>query len=32
MVLAGLDVQDVVSSSAYHGLNAKVKFNGWKKV
>ena len=31
MVLAGLDVQDVVSSSAY-GLNAKVKFNGWKKV
>ena len=32
MVLAGLDVQNVVSSSAYHGLNAKVKFNGWKKV
>jgi transcription elongation factor Elf1 len=32
MVLAGLDVQDVVSSNTYHGLNAKVKFNGWKKV
>ena len=32
MVLAGLDVQDVVSSSAYPGLKANVKFNGWKKV
>jgi len=32
MVLAGLNVQDVVSSNTYHGLNAKVKFNGWKRV
>ena len=32
MVLAGLDVQEVVRSNTYHGLNAKVKFNTWKRV
>ena len=32
MVLAGLNVQEVVRSNIYHGLNAKVKFNGSKKV
>jgi len=32
MVLAGLDVQDVVECNTYHGLEAKVKFIGWKRV
>jgi len=32
MVLAGLDVQGVVECNTYHGLEAKVKFIGWKRV
>lgn len=32
MVLAGHDVQDVVESNIYGGLEAKVKLNDWKKV
>jgi transcription elongation factor Elf1 len=32
MVLAGLDVQSVVECNTYHGLEAKVKFIGWKRV
>ena len=32
MVLAGLKVMDVLKSSTYSGLEAKVKFSEWKKV
>jgi hypothetical protein len=32
MVLAGYDVQDMVESNTYHGLEAKVKLIEWKKV
>ena len=32
MVLAGHDVQSVVECNVYSGLEAKVKFNQWKKV
>lgn len=32
MVLAGLNVMDVLESSTYSGLEAKIKFNIWKKV
>jgi predicted RNA-binding Zn-ribbon protein involved in translation (DUF1610 family) len=32
MVLAGLNVQSVVESNTYSGLEAKIKFNNWKKV
>jgi hypothetical protein len=32
MVLAGLDVQRVVECSNYSGLEAKLKFNTWKKI
>lgn len=32
MVLAGLNVMNVLKSSTYSGLEAKVKFNEWKKV
>jgi len=32
MVLAGLNVQDVVDSNVYSGLEATLKFNDWKKV
>jgi predicted RNA-binding Zn-ribbon protein involved in translation (DUF1610 family) len=32
MVLAGLNVMDVLESSTYSGLEAKIKFNNWKKV
>lgn len=32
MILAGLDVQDVVESNIYQGLEAQVKFTEWKKV
>jgi len=32
MVLAGLDVQNVVDSNVYCGLEATLKFNDWKKV
>ena len=32
MVLAGLNVQCVVESNVYQGLEATLKFNDWKKV
>jgi hypothetical protein len=32
MVLAGLNVMDVLKSSTYSGLEAKIKFNNWKKI
>ena len=32
MVLAGLNVMDVLKSSIYSGLEAKIKFNNWKKI
>ena len=32
MVLAGHNVQDVVDSNVYSGLEATLKFNDWKKV
>jgi predicted RNA-binding Zn-ribbon protein involved in translation (DUF1610 family) len=32
MVLAGLNVMDVLKSNIYSGLEAKIKFNNWKKV
>ena len=32
MVLAGLNVMDVLKSNTYSGLKAKIKFNNWKKV
>jgi hypothetical protein len=32
MILAGHDVMNVLKSNTYAGLEAKVKFNSWKKV
>ena len=32
MILAGLSVMDMLESNTYSGLEAKVKFNEWKKV
>jgi transcription elongation factor Elf1 len=32
MVLAGLNVMDVLKSNTYAGLEAKIKFNNWKKI
>jgi transcription elongation factor Elf1 len=32
MVMAGLNVMDMVESGTYSGLEAKIKFNNWKKV
>jgi len=32
MVLSGLDVQNVIESNVYSGLEAKLKFTTWKKV
>ena len=32
MVLAGHQVMDVLKSNIYSGLEAKIKFNNWKKV
>ena len=32
MVLTGLNVMDVLESNIYSGLEAKIKFNNWKKV
>jgi hypothetical protein len=32
MILVGHDVQSVVESNTYSGLEAKVKFNLWKKI
>ena len=32
MVMSGLDVQSVIESNVYSGLEAKLKFNTWKKI
>ena len=32
MVMSGLDVQFVIESNTYSGLEAKLKFNTWKKI
>lgn len=32
MVLSGLNVQDMIESNTYSGLEAKVKFTNWKKI
>ena len=32
MVLSGHDVQSVIKSNTYSGLEAKIKFNNWKKI
>ena len=32
MVLAGHDIMNVLKSNTYSGLEAKVKFNNWKKI
>lgn len=32
MVIAGRDVQNVVECNTYYGLEAKLKFNTWKKI
>ena len=32
MVLAGHNVQKLVESNTYSGLQAKLKFNTWKKI
>ena len=32
MVLAGHDVMSVLESNTYSGLEAKIKFNIWKKI
>ena len=32
MILTGLNVQDVVQSNTYSGLEAKLKFTNWKKI
>ena len=32
MVMAGHDVQKIVECNTYRGLEAKLKFNTWKKI
>jgi hypothetical protein len=32
MVLSGLNVQSVIESNTYSGLQAKLKFTTWKKI
>ena len=32
MVMSGIDVQSVIESNTYSGLEAKLKFNTWKKI
>jgi len=32
MVMSGLDVQSVIESNTYKGLQAKLKFNTWKRI
>ena len=32
MVLSGHNVQDIVESNTYFGLQAKVKFTNWKRI
>ena len=31
MILAGYDVQNLIKLNTYSGLEAKLKFNNWKK-
>ena len=32
MVMSGLDVQSVIDSNTYSGLEAQLKFTTWKKI
>ena len=32
MVMSGLDVQSMIESNTYKGLQAKLKFNTWKRI
>ena len=32
MVMSGLDVQSVIESNIYSGLEAQLKFTTWKKI
>ena len=32
MVLSGHHVENVLESNTYYGLEAKIKFNNWKKI
>jgi len=32
MALAGHDIMSILKTNTYSGLEAKVKFNNWKKV
>jgi predicted RNA-binding Zn-ribbon protein involved in translation (DUF1610 family) len=32
MVLSGLNIMDMLKSNTYSGLEAKIKFNNWKKI
>jgi hypothetical protein len=32
MILAGINLMDVIESNTVSGLSAKIKFNDWKKV
>ena len=32
MVVSGLDVESVIKSNTYSGLEAKLKFTTWKKI
>jgi hypothetical protein len=32
MILSGLNVQDMIESNTYSGLEAKLKFTTWKKI
>ena len=32
MILAGHEVMSMLKSNTYHGLEAKIKFNNWKKI
>jgi transcription elongation factor Elf1 len=32
MILSGLDIQSVIESNTYYGLEAKLKFTTWKKI
>jgi hypothetical protein len=32
MILSGLNVQNMIESNTYSGLEAKLKFTTWKKI
>ena len=32
MIISGQNVIDVIESNTYKGLQAKIKFNNWKKI